>query len=63
VGKRDKFLFWSKVEATCGLETVITMITVINCPPYIDHMDDSAASSTSEFSSEFFPAYLSSFAS
>jgi hypothetical protein len=58
VGKRDEFLFWSKLEAACGLETVITVITVIDCPPYIDHMDDSAASSTSEYSSEFFPAYL-----
>jgi hypothetical protein len=32
-------------------------------PPYIDHMDDSASSSTSEFLSEFFPAYLRSCAS
>jgi hypothetical protein len=37
VGKRDEFLFWSKVEAAYGLETVITVITVIN-NPYIDHM-------------------------
>jgi hypothetical protein len=63
VGKCDKFLFWSKVEAACRLETVITVITVIDCPPYIDHMDDLASSSTSEFSSEFFPAYLRSCAS
>jgi hypothetical protein len=63
VGKCDKFLFWSKVEAACGLETVITVITVIDCPPYVDRVDDSASSSTSEFSSEFFPAYLRSCAS
>jgi hypothetical protein len=62
VGKRDEFLFWSKVEATCGLETVITVITVIDCPPYIpyiDQMDDSASSSTSEYSSEFFSWLIS----
>jgi hypothetical protein len=34
VGKWDKFLFWSKVEAAYGLETVITVID----SPYIDHM-------------------------
>jgi hypothetical protein len=37
MGKCDKFLFWSKVEAAYGLETVITVITVIDSP-YIDHM-------------------------
>jgi hypothetical protein len=37
VGKCDRFLFWSKVEAAYGLETVITVITVID-NPYIDHM-------------------------
>jgi hypothetical protein len=37
VGKCNKFLFWSKVEATYGLETVITVITVIDSP-YINHM-------------------------
>jgi hypothetical protein len=62
-GLGTTFCFWSKVEAACGLETVITVITVIDCPPYIDHMDYSASSSTSEFSSEFFPAYLRSCAS
>jgi hypothetical protein len=38
------------------------MITVIDCPPYIpyiDHMDDSASSSTSEYSSEFFSRLIS----
>jgi hypothetical protein len=59
VEKCAKFLFWSKVEAACGLETVITVITMIDSPSYIDHMDDSASSS----SSEFFPAYLRSCAS
>jgi hypothetical protein len=61
VGKRDEFLFWSKVEAAYGLETVITVITVIDSPSYIDHMDDSSSSlslSSSSSSSEFFPAYL-----
>jgi hypothetical protein len=52
--KCARFLFWSKVEAACGLETVITVITVIDSPSYTDHMDDLALSS----SSEFFPAYL-----
>ncbi len=33
MGKRDEFLFWSKVEAAYGLETVITVITVIDSPP------------------------------
>jgi hypothetical protein len=37
VEKSDKFLFWSKVEAAYGLETVITVISVID-NPYIDHM-------------------------
>jgi hypothetical protein len=60
VEKGIRFLFWSKVEAACGLETVITLITVIDSPPYIDHMDNSASSSSSEFLSEFFPAYLRS---
>jgi hypothetical protein len=65
VEKCAKFLFWSKVEAACGLETVITVITVIDSPSsYIDHMDDSLSSSSSsssvrlQLSSEFFPAYL-----
>jgi hypothetical protein len=63
VDKCAKFLFWSKVEAACGLETVITVITVIDSPSsYIDHMDDSSSSSSSsvrlQLSSEFFPAYL-----
>jgi hypothetical protein len=62
VEKCPKFLFWSKVEAACGLETVITVITVIDSPSsYIDHMDDSSSSSSSvrlQLSSEFFPAYL-----
>jgi hypothetical protein len=35
--KCDRFLFWSKVEAAYGLETVITVITVIDSPH--DHMD------------------------
>jgi hypothetical protein len=52
--KCAKFPFCSKVEAAYGLETVITVITVIDSPSYIDHMDDSSSSS----SSEFFPAYL-----
>jgi hypothetical protein len=51
VEKCAKFLFWSKVEAACGLETVITVIAVIGSPFYTDHMDDSA-------SLGFFPAYL-----
>jgi hypothetical protein len=66
VGKRDEFLFWSKVEAACGLETVITVITVIDCPPYIpyiDHMDDSASVNVGIFVGIFFPAYLRSCAS
>jgi hypothetical protein len=37
VEKCDRFLFWSKVEAAYGLETVITVITVIDSPH--DHMD------------------------
>jgi hypothetical protein len=37
VEKCDRFLFWSKMEATYGLETVITVITVIDSPH--DHMD------------------------
>jgi hypothetical protein len=37
VEKCDRFLFWSKVEAAYGLETVITLITVIDSPH--DHMD------------------------
>jgi hypothetical protein len=53
VEKCAKFPFCSKVEAAYGLETVITVITVIYSPSYIDHMDDSSSSS-----SEFFPAYL-----
>jgi hypothetical protein len=57
--KCTKFLFWSKVEAACGLETVITVITMVDSPPYIDHMADSALSS----SSKIFPAYLRSCAS
>jgi hypothetical protein len=59
VEKCIRILVWSKVEAATGLETVITVITVIDSPPYIDHMDDSASSSTLEF----FPAYLRSCAS
>jgi hypothetical protein len=46
------------VEAAYGLETVITVITVIDSPSYIDHMDNSSSSSLSLSSSEFFPAYL-----
>jgi hypothetical protein len=49
VEKCIRFLFWSKVEAACGLETMITVITVIDSTPYIDHMDDSASSLGSEF--------------
>jgi hypothetical protein len=49
VEKCIRFLFWSKLEAACGLEIVITVITVIDSTPYIDHMDDSASSSRSEF--------------
>jgi hypothetical protein len=48
VEKCIRFLFWSKVEAACGLEIVIT---VIGSPFYTDHMDGSA-------SLGFFPAYL-----
>jgi hypothetical protein len=51
VEKCAKFLFWSKVEAACGLETVITVITMIDSPSYTNHMDNLA-------SSEFFPFYL-----
>jgi hypothetical protein len=65
VGKRDEFLFWSKVEAAYGLETVITVITVIDSPPTSTTRTiwrrfgvDLASSPTSEYSSEFFPAYL-----
>jgi hypothetical protein len=64
VEKCDKFLFWSKVEAAYGLETVINVITVIDSP----YMDVSWSSSSSSSSSpsrrvrvvvvEFFPAYL-----
>jgi hypothetical protein len=54
VEKCAKFLYWSKVEAACRLETVITVITVINSSSYIDHMDDSSLSSLWEF----FQAYL-----
>jgi hypothetical protein len=50
VEKCAKFPFCSKVEAAYGLKTVITVITVIDSPSYIDHMDDSTSSS------EFFPA-------
>jgi hypothetical protein len=57
--KCTKFLFWSKVEAACGLETVITVIAMVDSPPDIDHMADSASLS----SSKFFPAYLRSCAS
>jgi Ni,Fe-hydrogenase I cytochrome b subunit len=56
VEKCIRFLFWSKVEAACGLEIVITVITVIGSPFYTDHMDGSA-------SLGFFPAYLRSGAS
>jgi hypothetical protein len=37
VEKCNRFLFWSKVEAAYGLETVVTVITVIDSP--YDHMD------------------------
>jgi hypothetical protein len=63
VEKCAKFPFCSKVEAAYGLETVITVITVIDSPSYIDHMDDSSSSSLSSSSSEFFPAYLRACAS
>jgi hypothetical protein len=33
-----EFLFWSKVEATYGLETVITVITVISNLPFVNLM-------------------------
>jgi hypothetical protein len=33
VEKCAEFLFWSKVKAAYGLETVITVITVISPPP------------------------------
>jgi hypothetical protein len=46
VEKCDKFLFWSKVEATYGLETVITVITVIDSP-YMDVSSSSLSSSPS----------------
>jgi hypothetical protein len=46
VEKCDKFLFWSKVEAAYGLETVITVITVIDSP----YMDVSLSSSSSSSS-------------
>jgi hypothetical protein len=51
VEKCIRFLFWSKVEAACRLEIVITVITVIGSPFYTDYMDSSA-------SLGFFPAYL-----
>jgi hypothetical protein len=51
VEKCAKFPFCSKVEAAYGLDTVITVITVIDSPSYIDHMDDSSSLSLS--SSEF----------
>jgi hypothetical protein len=52
VNKCAGFPFCIKVEAAYGLETVIIVITVIDSPSYIDHMDDSSSSS------EFLPAYL-----
>jgi hypothetical protein len=55
VEKCAKFPFCSKVEAAYGLETVIT---VIDSPSYVDHMDGSSSSSSSSSSSEFFLAYL-----
>jgi hypothetical protein len=51
----------SKVEAAYGLETVITVITVIDSPPTSTTRTigvDLASSPTSEYSPEFFPAYL-----
>jgi hypothetical protein len=54
VEKWAKIPFCSKVEAAYGLKTVIT---VIDSPSYVDHMDGSSSSS------EFFPAYLRSCAS
>jgi hypothetical protein len=54
VEKCAKFPFCSKVEAAYGLETVITVITVIDSPSYVVHMDGLSSS----LSSEFFPAYL-----
>jgi hypothetical protein len=50
VEKCAKFPFCSKVEATYGLETVIT---VIDSPSYVDQMDGLLSSL-----SEFFLAYL-----
>jgi hypothetical protein len=47
-----KFPFCSKVEAAYGLETVIT---VIDSPSYVVHMDGLSLLSSS---SKFFPAYL-----
>jgi hypothetical protein len=58
VNKCAGFPFCIKVEAAYGLETVIIVITVIDSPSYIDHMDDSSSSSSSSSSSEFFPNYL-----
>jgi hypothetical protein len=52
VEKCAKFPFCSKVEAAYRLETVITVITVIDSPSYVVHMDGSSSSS------EFFLAYL-----
>jgi hypothetical protein len=46
VEKCDKFLFWSKVEAAYGLETEITVITVIDSP-YMDVPSSSSSSSPS----------------
>jgi hypothetical protein len=68
VGKCHKFLFWSKVEAAYGLETVITVITMIDSP-YIDHMGVfvvvfvirvrvESSQSFDVVVVEFFPAYL-----
>jgi hypothetical protein len=63
VEKCDKFLFWSKVEAAYELETVITVITVIDSP-YMDVSSSSSSSSSSPSRRvrvvvvEFFPAYL-----
>jgi hypothetical protein len=57
VEKCAKFPFCSKVEAAYGPETVITVITVIDSPPYVDHMDG-LSSLVSSSSLEFFPAYL-----
>jgi hypothetical protein len=58
VEKCAKFPFCSKVEAAYGLETVITVITVIDSPSYVDHMDGLSSLLSSSSTSEFFPAYL-----